>query len=65
MPTQIILIAPAAFDARRLQAEDLQKQPAFAFTVRSKGQEWRRGELNPCPRRFRRKHLHVYPVSRF
>jgi site-specific DNA recombinase len=24
---------------------------------------WRRGELNPCPRRFPRKHLHVYPAS--
>ena len=26
---------------------------------------WRRGELNPCPRRFPRKHLHVYPALRF
>jgi len=26
---------------------------------------WRRGELNPCPRRYRRKHLHVYPVKSF
>ena len=24
--------------------------------------KWRRGELNPCPRRYPRKHLHVYPV---
>jgi len=24
--------------------------------------EWRRGELNPCPRRYPRKHLHVYPA---
>src|SRR5258708_204564 len=23
---------------------------------------WRRGELNPCPRRYPRKHLHVYPM---
>jgi len=23
---------------------------------------WRRGELNPCPRRYPRKHLHVYPA---
>src|SRR5213595_308017 len=23
---------------------------------------WRRGELNPCPRRYPRKHLHVYPT---
>jgi site-specific DNA recombinase len=23
---------------------------------------WRRGELNPCPRRCPRKHLHVYPA---
>src|SRR5947209_7638602 len=23
---------------------------------------WRRGELNPCPRRVPRKHLHVYPA---
>src|SRR3954454_6137489 len=27
----------------------------------SKG--WRRGELNPCPRRYPRKHLHVYPTT--
>src|SRR4249919_3687818 len=26
---------------------------------------WRRGELNPCPRRYPRKHLHVYPVISF
>ncbi len=25
-------------------------------------QGWRRGELNPCPRRYPRKHLHVYPA---
>src|SRR5436305_14991933 len=24
--------------------------------------KWRRGELNPCPRRYPRKHLHVYPT---
>src|SRR6267143_3424386 len=27
--------------------------------------KWRRGELNPCPRRYPRKHLHVYPALRF
>lgn len=26
---------------------------------------WRRGELNPCPRRYPRSHLHVYPVLSF
>src|SRR5437870_2080515 len=26
---------------------------------------WRRGESNPCPRRYPRKHLHVYPVVGF
>ncbi len=26
---------------------------------------WRRGELNPCPRRYPRKHLHVYPALGF
>ena len=26
---------------------------------------WRRGELNPCPRRYPRKHLHVYPALKF
>ena len=24
---------------------------------------WRRGELNPCPRRYLREHLHVYPAK--
>src|SRR6185437_548761 len=24
--------------------------------------KWRRGESNPCPRRYPRKHLHVYPA---
>src|SRR6266496_2762428 len=24
--------------------------------------KWRRGELNPCPRRHPRSHLHVYPA---
>ncbi len=27
--------------------------------------KWRRGELNPCPRRFPHKPLHAYPVLRF
>src|SRR5437773_2585505 len=27
--------------------------------------KWRRGELNPCPRRYPREHLHVYPVTSF
>src|SRR5215475_8553300 len=27
--------------------------------------KWRRGELNPCPRRYPRKHLHVYPAISF
>src|ERR1022692_889538 len=26
---------------------------------------WRRGELNPCPHRYPRSHLHVYPVFSF
>src|SRR5947208_6444150 len=26
---------------------------------------WRRGESNPCPRRYSRKHLHVYPMVSF
>src|SRR5438105_3467381 len=26
---------------------------------------WRRGELNPCPRRGPRSHLHVYPMLKF
>jgi len=26
---------------------------------------WRRGELNPCPRRYPRSHLHVYPAKSF
>src|SRR4051812_30470272 len=33
--------------------------------ILSRNQKWRRGELNPCPRRCPRKHLHVYPALRF
>src|SRR5206468_3379147 len=33
----------------------------FANTV-LRSENWRRGELNPCPRRYPRKHLHVYPA---
>src|SRR6266496_1393667 len=36
-------------------------QPSL-FALRSKSEGWRRGELNPCPRRYPRKHLHVYPA---
>ena len=35
---------------------------ALAFALRFKSEGWRRGELNPCPRRYPRKHLHVYPT---
>src|SRR5438094_4418489 len=31
-------------------------------TFSQTAKKWRRGELNPCPRRYPRKHLHVYPV---
>jgi hypothetical protein len=34
-------------------------------SVSSSQSKWRRGELNPCPRRYPRKHLHVYPVISF
>ena len=39
-------------------------QPSL-FALRSKSEGWRRGELNPCPRRYPRRHLHVYPALRF
>src|SRR5262249_41032107 len=31
-------------------------------TLSLEERKWRRGELNPCPRRYPRKHLHVYPA---
>ncbi len=37
-------------------------KPSF-FMPQSEG--WRRGELNPCPRRYPRKHLHVYQAISF
>src|SRR5438132_929552 len=40
-------------------------QPTFTSLRRDSPESfrgWRRGELNPCPRRYPRKHLHVYPV---
>src|SRR5205814_1403273 len=36
------------------------RQSSFDHCEASEG--WRRGESNPCPRRYPRKHLHVYPV---
>ena len=39
--------------------------PAFVLLRRGSPESlrgWRRGELNPCPRRYPRKHLHVYPA---
>jgi hypothetical protein len=62
---KLFWIAEAALIRSSCSAGGLQKQSVFAFTERSKGKGWRRGELNPCPRRFRRKHLHAYPMSRF
>jgi hypothetical protein len=32
-------------------------------TLSFEERKWRRGELNPCPRRYPRKHLHVYPAT--
>ncbi len=46
----------------RVVGED---RSAFAKSSRDSPESfrgWRRGELNPCPRRYPRKHLHVYPV---
>ena len=49
-----------------------QSQEKFAFanararqsslSTDDASEDWRRGELNPCPRRYPRKHLHVYPA---
>src|SRR5947207_2392331 len=44
------------------------KRSGFAALRRNSPESfrgWRRGELNPCPRRSPRKHLHVYPVVSF
>jgi hypothetical protein len=50
------------------QAARLRFAPAWQpslFAPRSKSEGWRRGELNPCPRRYPRRHLHVYPAMSF
>src|SRR6266478_2287891 len=52
--TQIQLSPPSQIPAGSLR---------FSTTLQSIN--WRRGELNPCPRRYPRKHLHVYPALRF
>src|SRR5438128_5055514 len=39
--------------------------PRLRRTLSLGERKWRRGELNPCPRRFPRKHLHVYPAISF
>src|SRR5438445_7028525 len=36
--------------------------PRLRRTLSLGERKWRRGELNPCPRRYPRKHLHVYPA---
>ena len=52
-PTQWRLIRPPSFYSG-----------VAAFALRCAPSEgWRRGELNPCPRRYPRKHLHVYPTT--
>jgi hypothetical protein len=53
---------------RKFKTTRLRYAPAWQpslFALRSKSEGWRRGELNPCPRRYPRKHLHVYPVISF
>src|SRR5438876_11416023 len=39
--------------------------PRLRRTLSFGERKWRRGELNPCPRRYPRKHLHVYPMVSF
>src|SRR5437870_13350015 len=36
--------------------------PRLRRTLSLEERKWRRGELNPCARRYPRKHLHVYPT---
>jgi hypothetical protein len=49
----------------------LGSQSAYAYLRRDSlrfscfKEGWRRGELNPCPQRHPRRHLHVYPVVSF
>ena len=49
---------------KQLQLSPPSQIPAgsLRFSTTLQSEDWRRGELNPCPRRHRRKHLHVYPA---
>ena len=67
----IVFIASAALrcealfltPARRLHTDGMRKSLWRDSPESFRG--WRRGELNPCPRRYPRRHLHVYPALRF
>src|SRR6058998_3710551 len=46
-------------------AHSFTRRSAFTLLRRDNPESfrgWRRGELNPCPRRYPRTHLHVYPA---
>ena len=43
----------------------LLRRGSLRFLRCAKSEGWRRGELNPCPRRYPRRHLHVYPAMSF
>src|SRR5216110_2372325 len=76
-PRSAYVIAPRDLDRERLACQavasqrlsDITAWPAFVLLRRGShrsccaaSEGWRRGELNPCPRRSPRKHLHAYPT---
>src|SRR5689334_12132510 len=56
---------PGAHSAAAFLASRWAFAKARVNTFPPLAKKWRRGELNPCPRRFPRRHLHVYSVLRF
>ncbi len=65
-PTHLVLACRVAARNIRAVNENARLRRGYGAAVFAlhlvASEDWRRGELNPCPRRYPRKHLHVYPT---
>src|SRR5204862_5938607 len=58
----LFFTAARKLHTKGIETDSVRLRQGYGPTLSLGERKWRRGELNPCPRRYPRKHLHVYPA---
>src|SRR5438046_10645787 len=59
----LFFTAARKLHTKGMETDSVRLRQGYGATLSLEERKWRRGELNPCPRRYPRKHLHVYPAT--